>query len=892
MLQRRWGLDAGWIKTALRIGCLSAVPLIIALVSVFGPLRTDARYSYSGIAVDVEPGIVPGLPTIDGNMGITSQALGIRAAIDVVAGRLPLWNHYEGLGAPLLGEMQSAALFPPTWLMPLRHGQALEQAFLQWLAGVGAYLFFRRFGLGARAALAGSIVFEVNGVFAWLRNAIFNPVAFLPWLFLVVECLLAEAQPPERRLRIVCLGGVTAALALYAGFPEQVYLYGLLLLAWTVFRLCALPFRHIVRVVTDLILTGLLGVALSAPLLVCFVDYIRVAELGSHSGTGFGGVWLNLAAIVQYIMPYVYGQIFAASDPVVYGIWSGTGGYIGFVPLVLSIASLMTPDRRGTKLFLAAWIILALGVTQGAPAIHDAAMALPLMKAAAVYRYLNASWIFCFVFLSALFLDDAARLSAPVLKRTVALALAIALLLSALAAAAAWPVIGRVMAASPQDWLSGLSVAGVGLLAVWVGWQARRGPRGGRGSALAIAMVLEAVAWFAVPYLSYPRRGRLDHDLVSFLRDHVGYQRVLGVDSASLYPNYGSAFGISLLNYDDLPSPSLTAAYVRTNLDPDAGNIAYSPVPDGLSEDQQARRLRILHARLPAFARAGVKFVLGSDGFQFVSPYDIDAREAGAFALPPGQGLDIRGRVDPGMRLGISAMSVRLERLDEAASGHVKAALCVEAECVAGLGDIAATDAARWLSIAFDRRIEFRAGAAYTLHIERVGGDGRVALPSHALASAETDVQVSGPAVAGAAAASPELRFSDTAVREAYSGESMRVYELGQVRDYLSADGCSLDAASRDSLQASCPAPARLIRLEAALPGWSALVNGAQAAVGTVEDAFQAVDLPAGVSRIEFSYSPRHWRPALAAAGAALASLVLAGGWLTWRSVAERYGRA
>ena len=891
MLQRVRGVDAGWRKTALKIGCLSAIPLIIGLVSVFGPFRTDARYSYSGIGVDVEPGLVVGLPTIDPNMGITSQALGLRAASDVVAGRLPLWNHYEGLGTPLLGEMQSAALFPPTWLMLLPHGQALEQAFLQWLAGVGAYLFFRKFGLGAPASLAGGMVFEVNGVFAWLRNAIFNPVPFLPWLFLVVECLLVEALPLERRLPIVCLGAVTAALALYAGFPEEVYLYGLLLVAWTVFRLSGLPVRHLLRVASDLVLTGVIGLALSAPLLASFVDYMRVAELGTHSGAGFREVWLSAATIVQYLMPYLYGQVFASPDPQVNDIWSGIGGYVGFMPLVLAIASLLTPKQRGIKLFLTAWIILALGITQGVPGLHAAVMSLPLMQTAAVFRYINASWIFCFVFLSALFLDQAGS-SPVVMKRTIGLALVSALLLTAMAIATAWPVILAATAASSDSQIScGLAVASVGLMAGLVAWRAHRGSRSPSVTVLAVAMVLEAAAWFAVPYLSYPLRGRLDHDLVAFLRYNVGFQRVLGVDQAALYPNYGSAFGIALLNYDDLPSPSLTAAYVKANLDPDATGIAYPPMPEGVSPDQQAGRLKAMHARLAAFGRAGVKYVLGSDGIQFVSPYDIDAAEVGTHPMSPGQALGLHGRIDADMRLGVSAMSVRLDRGDKGASGHVKAVLCVEADCAAGVGDIAATDDDRWLAIAYDHRVELGPGAAYALSIERTDGDGRAALPSHALASVDAGVTVTGTAVSEVVSAVPEVRFLDAEMREAYAGHSVRVFELAHVRAYASADRCRVVTLTHDRLQASCLEAAKLTRLEAALPGWSALVNGVQVPVGTVEDAFQTVDLPAGMSQVDFSYSPWGFKPALAAAGAALVSIVLVGGWSARRSAARRRGR-
>ena len=139
------------------VAVLAVIPAIVVLVALLAPLRTDFAYQYSGLATDADARLLGGQSTIDGNAGVTSQALGTRAALDVLGGHLPLWNHYEGLGAPLLGEMQAAALFPPTWLMALPHGQAIAQALLQYVAGLGAFLFFRRFGLGSPASLAGGL---------------------------------------------------------------------------------------------------------------------------------------------------------------------------------------------------------------------------------------------------------------------------------------------------------------------------------------------------------------------------------------------------------------------------------------------------------------------------------------------------------------------------------------------------------------------------------------------------------------------------------------------------------------------------------------------------------------------------------------------------------------
>jgi hypothetical protein len=112
-------------RRILEIFVICAIPCFIALFSVFGPFLADAVYLYSGVALRVQAGGLAGFPTIDPNAGFTSFVLGARAASDLLSGHLPLWNHYEGLGTPLLGEMQSAALFPPTLLLAFPHGQAL-----------------------------------------------------------------------------------------------------------------------------------------------------------------------------------------------------------------------------------------------------------------------------------------------------------------------------------------------------------------------------------------------------------------------------------------------------------------------------------------------------------------------------------------------------------------------------------------------------------------------------------------------------------------------------------------------------------------------------------------------------------------------------------------------
>ena len=97
------------------------------------------------------------------------------------------------------------------------------------------------------------------------------------------------------------------------------------------------------------------------------------------------------------------------------------------------------------------------------------------------------------------------------------------------------------------------------------------------------------------------------------------------------------------------------------------------------------------------------------------------------------------------------------------------------------------------------------------------------------------------------------------------------------MRDYLSAPNCRLTPSSRDRLGASCTRPSRLTRLELAMRGWSATVDGTSVPIDTIDGAFQAIALPAGDSDIAFAYAPRGFAWALLAAGLALAAVAATG---------------
>ena len=204
-------------KQTIILAVLIALPFCARYQILLGmrqqiPLALFAHIQQGGVAG-------PGQPTLESNMGFTAQALGTRAAIDWFHGRVPLWNYYEGTGGPLAGEMQSAALFLPfILLLRFLSGQMFFHISLQIAAGICTFFYLRKIRLCVAASFFGAVLFELNGTFAWMANAAYNPIAFLPMALLGLELAIDAAEQGNRAgWMVLCAGAVWSV---YAGFPE------------------------------------------------------------------------------------------------------------------------------------------------------------------------------------------------------------------------------------------------------------------------------------------------------------------------------------------------------------------------------------------------------------------------------------------------------------------------------------------------------------------------------------------------------------------------------------------------------------------------------------------------------------------------------------------------
>jgi hypothetical protein len=580
------------------LAVVAAAVILANLPALLGLVHVDPLAYRAELTRTFTPGLLGGRPTIDPSNGFNSQAIGHLAVFDLLHLHLPWWNPYEGTGMPLLGETQSAALFPPTLLTALPNGQLYEHVLLELTAGICTYRLLRRVDLIRPAAVAGAVAFALNGKFAWFTDATVNPLAFLPMILLGVEQAYDATRAGRRGgWRLLALAG---ALTAYSGFPEVAYADLLTAVAWLGWRVGCLPGADRARFLVKIGRGGAVALLLGAPMLLAMADYLSHADLMNHAGTLLGSHHLPLWEAPQLLMPYIFGPVNGGHHQ---GIWVMVGGYLSTALVLLAALALATPERRGLKLVLLAWTALVFGHMYGVPVLGDVLGALPEMGRIQFYRYATAALAFPVIVLAAVGLDELTRVArgrGRLMAGTLGAAVAIAV-----AAVVSGPVIASFQKPVPaREAFLEASIAWAGLTVLALGGLALLRRRRARGMALALVVILDAIVLFAVPELSAPRAVRTDLAPVTYLRRHLGEQRFFTL--GPIQPNYGSYFRLASLRLDDFP-PDSYAHYVHTRLDPFTNFVGYQPAWAPSARQELLRRL-------DGYRAAGVHYVLTRPG--------------------------------------------------------------------------------------------------------------------------------------------------------------------------------------------------------------------------------------------------------------------------------------
>ncbi|WP_146205393.1 MULTISPECIES: hypothetical protein [unclassified Azospirillum] len=834
--------NRGWANF-LSVLILLAAPVLAKIHLVFNVLLANPLFSYSGLTAVRAGGWLNGNPpTIDPNIAFTSHALGHRAAADLINGIIPWWNHFEGVGVPLAGEMQSAALFPLTLLLYFPNGQLYAHILLQIIAGVFTYFLLRRLSFCTLAACLGGLLFQFNGSFAWMANAVINPIPFLPVVLLGVEAVRDRLLAGHRGGWFWIAAGL--ALSLYAGFPEVAYLNGLLIACWVLVRASEMSGRTAIAFLVRIAAGTIGGLLLAAPILIAFLTFLPHAFVGGHTDNAFGGAHLASDHLVNLFLPYLYGPIFQQVE-----YWGDTGGYAGVGLTILAVIGFSVARIGRLRNLLAGWTILCIAASFGTPGIQELVTAVPGVGLSAFYRYLPPSWEFCLAVLAAGALD--AVLKDGCSRRTMWIGIGGASLLMA----AAFALSAGLLVRPPVPfWFAGsLALAGAGMAIGLASFLFIRKPVG-RATTLSLLVAGEAILYFILPTFFYPGgKSRIDLGGVEFLQNNLGFQRFYTL--GPIMPNYGAYFGISSINHNDLPLPKEWVDFVTHRLDDNTVDILFTGFsrakPDGPTAGEALIR------NLDAYRQTGVKYIVSPAG---MNPFSWQPKE-----LRPSPGPSEVMRLENGSRFTITVptppvgtavggVAITIANYGSQSDGAFRITMCSASQCVAGHRMLKESRDNTYFFIPLDRGLNVADGPL-TIEVLYDGGQFPVALWAFPQTTDNT-LSRDGQPIPGYMAKIWLEVSGRSAVRHVYGDGVMDIYELANPSPYFSAADCRITPLSRDKVETSCSSASTLQRRELLMDGWRAFVNGQESPIARVDDLFQQVAIPAGTATIEFRFRP------------------------------------
>lgn len=451
-----------------------------------------------------------------------------------------LFNPAAGAGTALLGNAQAAPLFLPELLgrlLPLTRAASWIQAARLLIAAFGMFLLARILGLRRDAALVAAAAFVAASFLQlWRTHALSSVAAMTPW---ILAATVRLARRPSRRMAVAL--GVVGAIAVSAGHPETLLQSaGLTLFAVAPVLLVALASpRHRVRglrAIAGGAVAGLLAGLLSAPVLLPFLETMRVSDSWAIREAGFlppieepfKSAAGRLATAVQLLVrgDPISGTFTGSSNIVESG-----GGAVGAATLVLAAAALSLSSRRR---FVVGWLALGaagLLVSAHVPVVARAVLLVPWLGHSILDR-ISLWWVVAASLAAGLGSTAIVRLEG----RKWAIASGTALLLIFALLAATVPTARRPLAL-------GIELAGLAGVAVAIGL-ARKVLQTARVAALVLVVVLPRAAFFST-WIPVSAAGTFypETPAVTFLREHAAGFRVAGIGNG-LWPASAAFFGL------------------------------------------------------------------------------------------------------------------------------------------------------------------------------------------------------------------------------------------------------------------------------------------------------------------------------------------------------------
>jgi hypothetical protein len=301
------------------------------------------------------------------------------AAQIISSGQIPLWNPYNGLGAPLLANYQVALFYPLNWPLFLVQyvGNVSSMAWAQTIiilihiiiSGVGMAKLSRKLGVSRFGQTVSSVSFELCG-YVIARAAFFPMVrvfAWIPWLlFLIIG--VTERGDKKSSGQLIDLKVIfVLCMTLLAGHAQLAYYSMVISFVWCLWwAISKMGFKGVLFSLIAYASNLLPSLLLSA---------IQIFPTAEYLMLSYRAEAVDFATAMRYsFWPW---HFFTLLVPEIFGS-PGTGNYwgyaafwedqiyIGLIPFFLALLSpiviLISPLKRLKKFRVRFWIFFWLTI--------------------------------------------------------------------------------------------------------------------------------------------------------------------------------------------------------------------------------------------------------------------------------------------------------------------------------------------------------------------------------------------------------------------------------------------------------------------------------------------------------------------------------------------------
>ncbi len=266
-------------------------------------------------------------------------------AFDVLRqGQLPLWNPYNGAGAPLIANYQSALFYPLNWpgiVLPLARSMSVTAVLHLFIAGWGMWMFTGRLGIPSLGRGMSALAFGMTGYLVARLGTypIISAAAWLPWILWAALGVLSVGKR-----RDAAWLALFAALQLLAGHGQTTW-YSMLLVAafsvwWILSHRTVRPWRNVALLIVALVI----GVGIATIQLLPTGELLLLSQRSDGVDYEFAmNFSYRPATTLNFLSPNVFGNpadgSYILKDK---GAFFEDAVYIGLIPLISAFAAIVS----------------------------------------------------------------------------------------------------------------------------------------------------------------------------------------------------------------------------------------------------------------------------------------------------------------------------------------------------------------------------------------------------------------------------------------------------------------------------------------------------------------------------------------------------------------------